>query len=93
MKNNNFRSSDSDFASYLFSLGYRPMFIEVKKDSKEKYKAFIHFKENKDLLTDLENKYNSQKIEINLKQYSLARKEINRLVNSAIRLFKRSVEE
>ncbi len=90
MKQKYFRVSDSDFSAYLFSIGYKPNYIEIKENNKStnKYKAFVHFDGDKDKLTTLQEKYINGDIQINLKDFSTARQEINKLINSAIRIYK-----
>lgn len=89
MKEKNFRVSDSDFSAYLLSIGYKPVYIEVKEDKKQinKYKAFVHFEGDKNTMISLQKLYELGDIEINLRKFSSSRQEINRLVKSAIRIY------
>jgi hypothetical protein len=93
MQTNNFRVSDSDFATYLSILGYKINNIETVIDKKHgnKYKAFIIFSGDKDKLIQLQNDYcNDKKIEISLKEFSINRQKLNKLIKNKLNCLKRN---
>lgn len=88
---NNFRVSDSDFATYLMILGYNINDIEVKEDKKHcnKLKAFIYFEGDKTELIKLQQDYiNDKKIEISLKEFSINRQQLNKLIKNKLNIYK-----
>jgi hypothetical protein len=91
---NNFRVSDSDFATYLTILGYKIKNIEVKQDKKHnnKLKAFIYFEGEKIELVKLQNDYiNDKKVEISLKEFSINRQKVNKLIKKKLNNYQKVV--
>ena len=92
MNNNNlvdFRFSDSDFATYLTMIGYEYKSIEITEDTRhdKRIKAFIHFDGDKKELIELHNVYLNGSVNINLKDFSIAKQTINKAIKVEIRKF------
>lgn len=81
-----FRFSDSDLSAYLLMKGYIPSYIEVKVDKRhrDKLKAFIHFNGDKDEFIKLQEDYNNKEVSINLKEFSIARQQINKMIKNEL---------
>lgn len=81
-----FRISDSDLCAYLMTKGYEPISIEVKEDKRHanRLKAFTHFLGSKEDFITLQNDYENNKVHINLKEFSIARQKINKLIKNEL---------
>lgn len=81
----NLRFSDTDLSAYLITLGYEVSQIEVVKDKRNnKLKAFVHFLGNKDELINLQNKFNNNQVMVVPKEFSKAKKKLNKLIKAEI---------
>ena len=91
MNNNivDFRFSDSDFATYLTMIGYKYKSIEITEDNRhdKRIKAFIHFDGDKEELIELHNVYLNGSVNINLKEFSIAKQLINKVIKAEIRKY------
>lgn len=84
MQKVNFRYSDTDFVAYLLSLGYKYTKIETTKDRRDRLKVFFYFSEDKSLLLDLQEKYNSNLAKVEPVSLLTNRKRISKLIKSEI---------
>ena len=75
-----FRTSSSDFATYLMLQGYDLQYIEVIADKRHynRLKAFIHFKGIKEILIELQRKYDSGNVLVEPIAFSITRKKLNK---------------
>lgn len=80
----NFRYSDTDFIAYMITLGYEYNNIEVIRDKRDKLKAYVYFSGDKNELINLQEEFKNGKTMINLLNYSLNRKKINKLIKSEL---------
>jgi len=83
---NEFRTSDSDLSAYLITLGYEPCNIEIKKDKRhgDRLKVFTHFDGTMEELVKIQKECEDNKINIDLKKFSIARQRINKIINIEI---------
>jgi len=83
---NNFRTSDSDLAAYIITLGYEPSYVEVTKDKKHggRLKAFTHFDGVIEELIKIQHECKNKNINVNLKDLSIARQRINKIIKLEI---------
>lgn len=82
-----FRYSDTDFVSYLMTLGYIHHSIEITVDRFSKYRAFVHFYENREDLLRHFNNYKNKNVNIDIQNFSNMRKKITKLIKSEISNF------
>jgi len=80
----NFRYSDTNFISYLITLGYKYNKIEITKDKNNKLKVFIHFKGEKEELINLHNNFINDNANINVLSFSKNRKQISKTIREEI---------
>lgn len=85
-----FRFSDSDLAAYLLTLGYEPTYIEIVQDKKHgnRLKGFTHFEGDKEEFIKIQQNYRNKTIELNLTEFSIARRKVNKLIKEKINEFK-----
>jgi major membrane immunogen (membrane-anchored lipoprotein) len=90
-----FRFSDSDLAAYLLMQKYEPTYIEVKVDRRHnnRLKAFIHFTGERGKLINIQRAYRDKTVEINLKDFSIARQQINKIVKNALAEFQERLKD
>lgn len=90
-----FRFSDSDLATYLLMLGYIPIDIEVKEDKKhnDRLKAFICFEGLRKDFIKYEDDYKNNQVKINLKDFSIHRQKINKMIKDKINIYKNSIKQ
>jgi hypothetical protein len=88
-----FRFSDSDFATYLTMIGYEYKSIEITEDNRhdKRIKAFIHFDGEKEKLIELHNIYLNGKVNINLKEFSIAKQYINKAIKEEISKYNNNI--
>ncbi len=82
MQKVDYRYSDSDFVSYLLTLGYKYTWIEVTNKPTGELRAFVHFNENKDELLENYKSYKDGNVRIDILEFSKFR----RVLNKAIKL-------
>ena len=80
----NFRYSDTDFISYLVTIGYEYNKIEITRDRSGKLRAFVYFEGDKTKLIEMYNEFKNKRTKIDPYQYSLNRKSISKLIKSEI---------
>jgi hypothetical protein len=85
-----FRYSDTNFISYLITLGYKYNNIEISKDKDYGVKVFIHFMGEKDELINLYNEFINDKANINVLSFSKNRKQISRIIRAEIAKYEKS---
>ena len=90
--NNEFRTSDSDLSTYLLILGYKISYIEVTIDKRHdnKLKAFIHFDGEMSELINIQSKCKLGEIKINLKDFSINRQQINKIIKNKLSEYKQN---
>jgi len=84
MQQVNFRYSDTNFISYLITLGYKYNNIEIKKDKDYGIKVFVHFKGEKEELINLYNNFINDNANINVLSFSKNRKQISKTIRAEI---------
>jgi len=80
----NFRYSDTNFISYLVTLGYEYNKIEITKDKNYGIKVFVHFSGEKEELINLYNNFVNGVANINVLSFSKNRKQISKTIRSEI---------
>ena len=80
----NFRYSDTNFISYLITLGYKYNNIEITKDKGNKIKVFVHFIGEKEELIKLHNNFINDNANINVLSFSKNRKQISKTIREEI---------
>ena len=80
----NFRYSDTNFISYLITLGYKYNNIEITKDKDYGIKVFIHFIGEKEELINLYNNFINDNANINVLSFSKNRKQISKIIRAEI---------
>lgn len=90
MQKVDFRYSDTDFVSYLLSVGYKHTSIEITKDHKDRPKAFVHFYEDKTELLNRLVEYKESSVKIDPLSFSANRRSINKLIKAEILKYKSS---
>ena len=90
-KNFDYRTSNSDFATYLLLQGYEYQSIEITIDKKhnDRLKAFIHFKGNKEILIELQDKYENGNVLVEPKLFSITRKKLNKVIKNKLNEYRR----
>lgn len=85
-----FRTSSSDFATYLILKGYDYQYIEIVVDKKHynRLKAFIHFNGNKEELIKLQQKYENGDVLVEPKIFSITRKKLNNIINKQLNTYR-----
>jgi len=70
-------------------IGYDYKSIEITEDNRhdKRIKAFIHFEGEKNELIKLHNVYLNGSVSINLKDFSIAKQSINKIIKGEIRKF------
>ena len=79
-----FRYSDTNFISYLITLGYKYNNIEITKDKDYRIKVFVHFTGEKEKLINLYNDFINDKANINVLSFSKNRKQISKTIREEI---------
>jgi len=89
----NFRYSDTNFISYLITLGYKYNNIEITKDKHDKIKVFVHFMGEKDELINLYNNFINDNANINVLSFSKNRKQISKTIREEISKYEATQHE
>ena len=80
----NYRYSDTDFISYLMTLGLSYNQIEISRDRNKQLKAYVYFEEEKSKLMDLYEQFQNKNININLSQFCNNRKKISKIIKAEL---------
>jgi hypothetical protein len=83
----NYRYSDTNFISYLMTLGVPYTRIEINRDRNKQLKAYVYFQEEKNKLIDLYEQFQNESVTINLFQFCNNRKKISKIIKAELLKF------